>query len=247
MLLLTTAAVPQLDQHRHMNLGRLITPRHRCRLADTLEAGYPVAADNDCFQGLDATSVCAMLEAIAPWPSVGARIRRAWPWARAGVSWSFVGGGVRREAIVPDERLPAPHPNLLWIAVPDVVGDADATLEQFRAWHMWVCHLPLAFVLQDGAERPGRVPWDAPGLAGVFVGGSTGWKLGPDAAGLVRDARRRGLHAHMGRVSTGRRIRYAQSIGCTSFDSSRYSRWRELLLDDGLTRASQPPQLRLLP
>ena len=51
----------------------------------------------------------------------------------------------------------------------------------------------------------------------------------------------------MGRVSTARRIRYAHSIGCTSFDSSRYSRWRELLLDDGLIRASQPPQLRLLP
>jgi hypothetical protein len=51
----------------------------------------------------------------------------------------------------------------------------------------------------------------------------------------------------MGRVSTAGRIRYAQSIGCTSFDSSRYSRWRELLLGDALTRASQPPQLRLLP
>jgi hypothetical protein len=90
------------------------------------------------------------------------------------------------------------------------------------------------------------VPWQAPGLAAVFVGGSTRWKLGPQAASLVREARRRGLHAHMGRVSTAGRIRYAQSIGCTSFDSSRYSRWRELLLDDGLARASQPPQLRLI-
>jgi hypothetical protein len=86
MLLLTTAALPQLEHHRHPNLGRLITPRHRCRLADTLEAGYPVAADNDCFQRVDAASVCAMLNAIVPWPSVGARIRRAWPWARAGAS-----------------------------------------------------------------------------------------------------------------------------------------------------------------
>jgi hypothetical protein len=49
----------------------------------------------------------------------------------------------------------------------------------------------------------------------------------------------------MGRVSSARRIRYAQSIGCTSFDSSRYSRWRERLLDTGLTQAAQPPQLRL--
>jgi hypothetical protein len=51
----------------------------------------------------------------------------------------------------------------------------------------------------------------------------------------------------MGRISSAGTIRYARSIGCTSFDSSRYSRWRELLLDDGLARASQPPQLRLVP
>ena len=72
MLLLTTAALPQLQQHHHPNLGRLITPRHFRALADTLSAGYPVAADNDCFQGLNAAAVCAMLEEIAPWPSVGA-------------------------------------------------------------------------------------------------------------------------------------------------------------------------------
>lgn len=231
MLLLTTAALPQLEAHRHPNLGRLITPRHYCRLADTL-AAYPVAVDNDCFQGLDAPAVCRMLAAVMPWPSVGARIARAWPGETP-----FAGAG---------HELTAPHRNLLWVAVPDVVGDADATLEQFRAWHMWTCHLPLAVVLQNGSERPGRVPWDAPGLAAVFVGGSTAWKLGRPAAELVGEARRRGLYAHMGRVSTARRIRYAKSIGCTSFDSSRYSRWRELLLDDGLAAASQPPQMRLV-
>jgi hypothetical protein len=79
VLLLTTAALPQLEHHRHPNLGRLITPRHRCRLADTLKAGYLVVADNDCFQGLDAVSMCAMLEGIGRWPSVEARIRRAGP------------------------------------------------------------------------------------------------------------------------------------------------------------------------
>ena len=91
MLLLTTAALPQLQQHHHPNLGRLITPRHFCRLADTLAAGYVVAADNDCFQGLDPAAVCAMLEAIAPWPSVASPDPR-----RVAVAFSTrtaVGGG----------------------------------------------------------------------------------------------------------------------------------------------------------
>ena len=63
-----------------------------------------------------------------------------------------------------------------------------------------------------GVRAPGRRratgsgPVDAPGLAAVFVAGSTAFKLGPAAAELVREARRRGLHAHMGRVSTARRI-----------------------------------------
>ena len=51
-MLLTTAALPQLQQHHHPSLGRLITPGHFYRLADTLAAGYAVAGD-DCFQGLN--------------------------------------------------------------------------------------------------------------------------------------------------------------------------------------------------
>jgi hypothetical protein len=103
MLLLTTAALPQLERHRHPNLGRLITPRHYARLGDTLAAGISVAVDNDCFQGLDPVAVCRMLGAVMPWPSVGARIRRAWPMLAVG-----------SEAVLEYEELPRPHPRLLW-------------------------------------------------------------------------------------------------------------------------------------
>ena len=48
--MLTTAALPQLQQHHHPNLGRLIAPRHFCRLADTLAAGYAVAAATTVFK-----------------------------------------------------------------------------------------------------------------------------------------------------------------------------------------------------
>jgi hypothetical protein len=51
VLLLVTQAMPQMRKHDHPNLGRLVTPRHFCSLHE--HAGWPWAADNDCFQRLD--------------------------------------------------------------------------------------------------------------------------------------------------------------------------------------------------
>jgi hypothetical protein len=253
MLLLATQALPQMREFRHPNLGRLITPRHFPRLLETLDDGFPLAADNDCFTTYSPEAIARMFNAIAPFPSVFARIQRAWPTLNARIGQPAHPGGVRLRC---HPAIPETHPSLLWVAVPDVlrcgcgatehcregeqgpgcrpVGDADATLERFREWHMWVSHLPLAFVLQDGAERPGRVPWNAPGLAAVFLGGSDAWRLGPDAARLIREARARGLHAHMGRVNSAKRILHAKSIGCTSIDGTQWVRWRTHYLRQGL-------------
>lgn len=62
----------------------------------------------------------------------------------------------------------------LWIVVPDVVADREATIER---WHEWGPELryfgwPLAFAVQDGMTQA-----DVPGDADViFVGGTTEWK-----------------------------------------------------------------------
>jgi hypothetical protein len=262
MLLLTTAAQPTLRRWRHPNLGRLCVPGCHARLQESLHE-MPVAFDNGCFHGLDPRAVMSMYGRIVGWPSIAARLDRAWPGL---VQRTEDGQG--REAHIPVEPLPATHRNLLWCTVPDVVrcacgasthcrpaeqtprcapvGDSHATRERWEFWMPWLAHLPLAYVLQDGAEKPGRVPWGHPSLAGVFVGGSDQWRYGPECAQLVARARREGLHVHFGRISSRRRIRYAASIGATSFDSSRYSRWRDITLPDGLAAASQPPQLRLV-
>ena len=259
MLLLTTQALPQLVAHRTPALGRLLVPRHVPRLSETLEQGFPVAADNGCFTGYHPREIAHMVRKIAPLPSVAVRIERAWP---------GLFPNIRRDLAGADFTPPEVHPNFLWLAVPDVlrcacgkdelcareergahcapVGDADATLERFRQWHMWLCHLPLAFVLQDGSEKPGRVPWDAPGLAAIFIGGSTEWKLGSEAAHLVAKARRKGLMAHMGRVNSDKRLRYAKSIGCTSVDGTKWVRFRDRYLDAGLASCAQPAQTRLV-
>jgi hypothetical protein len=94
----------------------------------------------------------------------------------------------------------------LFVSAPDVVGDAAATLARFEEWEPRIraFGLPVALVAQDGLT-PGEVPW--PRIAALSVGGTTAWKLGPDAAALVAEAKRRGKWAHIGRVNTRRRFK----------------------------------------
>lgn len=70
-LLLVTTSHPSLADHvvdttnrTHPNLGRLVQPRHFPRIAETAAAGIPWAADNDCFQGLDAPAYVKMLDRL---------------------------------------------------------------------------------------------------------------------------------------------------------------------------------------
>lgn len=107
----------------------------------------------------------------------------------------------------------------LFVAVPDVVADWTATLKRYETWHPIVRDYgyPRAIVLQDGAETH-NVPWDE--CEAIFIGGSTEWKLSHHAASLTAEAKRRCLHAHMGRVNSYRRLAYADSIGCDTADGT---------------------------
>lgn len=107
----------------------------------------------------------------------------------------------------------------LFAVAPDVVADAEATLQRSGPWLDVISGLgyPVAFVAQDGLENL-TVPWSRFDV--LFIGGSTKWKLGPEAAVLSAAAVRRGKHVHMGRVNSYRRLRYAEYIGCSSVDGT---------------------------
>ena len=114
-------------------------------------------------------------------------------------------------------------PGCKFVTVPDVVGDHDTTLEMFYAHRHLVTHLagqPVAFVAQDGAT-PSTVPFHD--IDALFLGGTTQFKLGPDAALLADEARARGKWLHMGRVNSRKRLRYAHSLGCDSVDGTSFS------------------------
>jgi hypothetical protein len=111
-----------------------------------------------------------------------------------------------------------------FVAVPDVVADAAATRARFDRWSPVVAThgYPLAFVAQDGLTIA-ACPWEQ--FDALFIGGSTAFKLGPEARQLVGWAKALGKWVHMGRVNSARRLRYAEMIGCDSVDGSGFSRF----------------------
>lgn len=121
-------------------------------------------------------------------------------------------------------------PGCLFVTCPDVVGDAAATFRLYLEWGATVLRTgqPLGYVAQDGATAA-DLPWN--GISALFIGGSDEFKLGEEAALLVKEAKDRGKWVHMGRVNTPKRIAYAKEIGCDSVDGTSMSRYRETYLD----------------
>ena len=127
-----------------------------------------------------------------------------------------------------------------WITVPDVVGVASASLEMTERW------LPrleqyerLLVCVQDGMTEQDVAPWLGRSC-GVFLGGSTEWKLKTMRAwGDV--AARRGCHYHVARVNSARRIFMARESGAHSIDGSSASRFSNSL--PPLQRALKEPLL----
>lgn len=107
--------------------------------------------------------------------------------------------------------------SVLFAAVPDVVCDWRATRDQWDRYAPDLERFRRAYVLQDG-QPADLVPWTE--AAAVFIGGSTRYKLSPDAYRLTREAKERGLWVHMGRVNSLARLRTAHAWGCDSVDGN---------------------------
>lgn len=111
-----------------------------------------------------------------------------------------------------------PRAGCLFAVCPDVLADCWATFG-LSHWLSVIRGLgfPAAFVAQDGATTH-LIPWAETDV--LFIGGSTEFKLSPEAAKLAAEANERGLQVHMGRVNSGRRWKYAAEIGAASVDGT---------------------------
>lgn len=132
---------------------------------------------------------------------------------------------------------------VLWVTVPDVVGDAQATLYLWEHYELELLKRDLApaFVAQDGLD-PAEIPSEAQCL---FVGGTDAYKFSADAEAAVREAKRRGLWVHVGRVNSTRRIGWAKELGADSIDGTQWSRFTSIYLNGGLAACSAPTPSRL--
>lgn len=117
------------------------------------------------------------------------------------------------------ERLGAHRERCLFVAAPDVVADAPATLQKFppMAARIRDAGWPVALVGQDGMEKM-DVPWDL--VDWLFVGGSTEWKMGGGAARLIEAAHAHGKRVHVGRVNSGKRFKHFARLGADTADGT---------------------------
>ena len=112
----------------------------------------------------------------------------------------------------------------MWLLVPDVVGDAAATLME---WDKWAHRLtqyrwPLAFAVQDGMN-PENVPKEA---EVVFVGGSTEWKRK-----TMYDWCDQFDRVHVGRINTNKWLWECDQAGVESCDGTGWFRGDQQQLD----------------
>lgn len=123
----------------------------------------------------------------------------------------------------------------LWAVCPDVVANAQETVNRWIEWFPQIDYLglPAAFVGQDGIEViPDQIPWHD--MAALFIGGSDEWKLSHAAESLGREAKQRGKWLHVGRVNSRKRIRHCLAMGADSIDGKSYSAWPDRRMPEGL-------------
>lgn len=136
----------------------------------------------------------------------------------------------------------------LFVAIPDVVGDAQRTSELFRHFKLRTNEFVRALVLQNGIERV-EIPWDD--IGAVFIGGDDDFKVSPGAFRCARTAKMLGKWVHVGRVNTAKRMTnwlFDSQTGealADSIDGSGISQYDHMLEDVLALLGGEHPQMTL--
>lgn len=112
-----------------------------------------------------------------------------------------------------------------WTVIPDIVAGGHASLDLSLKWMRRVLdESPRALLaVQDGIEAKDVRPFIGERV-GIFVGGSTTWKLAT-LTNWCALGRETSSWVHVGRVNTARRISACSVAGATSFDGTSATRF----------------------
>ena len=109
----------------------------------------------------------------------------------------------------------------IFVAMPDVVGNARRTLELWKYRDDFIGGWPMALVMQDGIEDF-DIPWDE--LSTIFIGGMDPWKDSEAVVDIIKTAKILGKHIHVGRVNTTQRFIHFEDLGADTCDGSAVSK-----------------------
>lgn len=116
-----------------------------------------------------------------------------------------------------------------WLVIPDVVGKREESLALSRRWVEIIRadprfdRIPLVLAVQDGMTEADVRPFIGR-IVGLFVGGSTEWKLATKRL-WAAFAHSWGGICHCARVNSEDRVDECGRDGVDSFDGSGVSRW----------------------
>lgn len=140
-------------------------------------------------------------------------------------AWSDFQQGKQFDEDAFDRLLEALGAGADWVVLPDIVAGGQRSLELSVRWTnraRAICDLVLIAV-QDGMTEADLAPFVGPNV-GIFLGGSTEWKLATMAQWGAFCAERR-VHYHVARVNSRKRLIMANAAGASSMDGSNLSRY----------------------
>lgn len=143
------------------------------------------------------------------------------PWALDNGAWSAFQQGKPFDEDAFSRAIDKVGEGAQWIVLPDIVAGGLASLELSLRWLNRLqpgSPSRLLIAVQDGMT-PDDVREYLNPMVGIFLGGSTQWKLATmDAWGQL--ARRRNCYYHVGRVNSLKRINACAQAGADSFDGT---------------------------
>ncbi len=161
--------------------------------------------------------------------ATGAHRSEGFPYAIDNGAWTAYQKGEPWDRALFEKLMASHGSGAEFVIAPDIVGGGAASLERSLTWvpqlqqHTGLVLIPVQDGMTLKTVRPHIDEW-----AGIFLGGTTEWKLRTCRA-WGELAQERDAYFHVGRVNSAKRIRLCQEARAHSFDGTSVSRFAKTL------------------